>query len=85
MKKFNLRELIQQTNKDFRVALYTLWKATHDMRPKTLIMNTPTEYEVIDAVPTLWKIILGGNLSPLSVYITYLSEIRGNFLVKILF
>ena len=47
------------------------------MKPKLLPLNTLTELEVIDAVPTLLKVILDEGKGPLSMQISYLSEPRG--------
>lgn len=52
------------------------------MKHKTILVNSPTEIEVIDAVPTLCKIFLDSSKPPLSVNITYLGEFKGKFLIN---
>ncbi|CAI2369885.1 unnamed protein product [Moneuplotes crassus] len=76
LENIDLRRLIQKTNKDFKIALYKLCKATHDMKPKSLIINTPTEFEVIDTIPTLFKVSLEGLKPPITLNITYLSAVK---------
>lgn len=51
--KVNLSKMIKDTSKDFQIALYDLSKATHDMKPRELTANIPSELEIIDKVPTL--------------------------------
>jgi hypothetical protein len=53
LEKVNLAKIIQDTSKGFKVALYDLCKATHDMKPKLLPANMYTDVEVIDSIPTL--------------------------------
>ena len=81
LESIDLQKMIKDTKKDFKIALYNLCKATHDMKPKTLPLNTPMEFEVIDVVPSLFKVYLDGAKPPLSIHITYLSTIKGKFLL----
>jgi hypothetical protein len=47
------------------------------MKPKTLPINIPTEIEVIDAIPTLLKVMVEGAKPPLIIHIIYLTEKKG--------
>ena len=47
------------------------------MKPKALPINVPTEIEVIDAIPTLLKVMVEGSKPPLIIHIIYLTEERG--------
>ncbi|CAI2381041.1 unnamed protein product [Moneuplotes crassus] len=76
LEKIDLSKMIQKTNKEFNIALYDLRKAMHDMKPKLLLLDTPTEFEVIDAIPTLFKVPLEEVRTPVRILITYLSNVR---------
>lgn len=77
IEKVDLSKLIMKTSKELKVALYNLSTAIDDVKPKDLMPGVLTEIEVIDKIPSLYKIACEDNKPPLTISVYYKSEVKG--------
>lgn len=56
MSNVDLAKMIKDTSKEVKIALYNLSTAIDDVQPKDLPIEVPTEIEVTEGVPSLYKV-----------------------------